>query len=791
MKFTELMVLHSSPVYWNDTPPNTAPANAKGLHDFLLDLLDADKAGACTLYVVEPDRNRSAWLDPDAACQWVRTTFASVWRPGAEAIEGGTASSEAVYDNYVRHRAEVFLDDERLRACGGTAGAEWTIPPHTCLGMSIDWAYDHNWLWFTPQLRISNYWPHSPEFAPPRPPEREDPAPASQEQAAETLFDLYCHNVYLAFEAVRLKYLKTTWVTLELTPEAVAAPLYFYARPQVMPAAPEDFLAAANLAVLQKFSRAVAGVQDLLAADVSGALLQGNVLAFRREQRFPYEGAEEFDTLWQSSYLLVPWFPAETGEWLREVESEATFVADQLSFAEFIAGGQRHMDLLKTMKKPIFSMQHLATSVTHAMDLATRLQRQVVFEVRPRIRRSTYEVVEHLRSSLSRLGLSLVLNADRTSLSKEDEWHRVTEQVIRRVRHALTIRSLPHVNALTDSLENSRAHVGVKAFLESWTRDAQQIQADFRNAETSLGNMLEQERRERQERETEHQHLITYGLAALAAVGAFPLLVGQASWAELQTTMEQWPSPWIRFSPAYVELHPLLTLVAVVSASVLIAVLFFLLLKGMFQWEKRSSFSRELRRTGARLVRLERDMHRATSDVELCQDLISIFNWCVEKLVGVGDAPPANDLAAIRNQVGAFVILTEMKTRLPVPGRLPKALCLCRFVFQPVESVALTDAEFDVSLERCGVSYEGVQAIREMESRCRGNTKEWPSNFVAWVMATDLTQLSAEPAAAEPPTAGPTDAESEPSGPGPAADSSDAAAEPFDPSAELAGKRPS
>ena len=93
----------------------------------------------------------------------------------------------------------------------------------------------------------------------------------------------------------------------------------------------------------------------------------------------------------------------------------------------------------------------------------------------------------------------------------------------------------------------------------------------------ALQDILDQQRQEEEEHQERNQRVLGYGLAALAAVSAFPILIGQMGWAEIQATISRWPKVLQWMGTILLTLHPFLVLVATISAGAIIAFLVGLL----------------------------------------------------------------------------------------------------------------------------------------------------------------------------------------------------------------------
>lgn len=75
MQFTELMMLYTTPLYWEPS----ASFHARQLKEFLLYLLDPEKPG----YGVLLDESTSYWHEDDAI-QWIEDTYEVGMAAGSE-----------------------------------------------------------------------------------------------------------------------------------------------------------------------------------------------------------------------------------------------------------------------------------------------------------------------------------------------------------------------------------------------------------------------------------------------------------------------------------------------------------------------------------------------------------------------------------------------------------------------------------------------------------------------------------------------------------------------------------
>ncbi|HEX9988799.1 MAG TPA: hypothetical protein VGE45_10030 [Chloroflexia bacterium] len=734
MQFTELMLIYTLPIFWNE-PPEDAPRRASLLRDFLLFLLDPDRpgTGALNSYGVSNTTKPNWFPDGKISSEWVRATYDTVWKPQAEALSVARLTGSQALEEHRKSRAELFLDRERLVACLEAAEINVNVPADIFVNLSVDWEHDDQWLWWAPQLRICNYRPYNPKYAPPLlSGTSAKSASLPLERAADILYSDFWCTVLTAFGELYSKYLDHIGVTLELTPETVLPPVFFYAKPNRLVNVPQDFVSPKQLPTLQKLARRIAGTEDLLSTEVAAALLQGTILSFRREvEKLDIDENSRLETSWRSNYLLIPWLPAATIECLEEAEHDAYLVARQLTCCEFVAGGRRHMDLDKDLLKPTRSLRLLNETAEEAVRLVKRLQRQIAFENQSRVRRDAYEVVRQLHSSIFRLGIELLPVTNKV-ISKKADWQHITDNVIRDTQSRLAIRALPSMRPLSESLANSRAHMQVIDVLENLAQDGHSIQDKFRSVTASLQDILEQERHEIQDRENVRQQLIGYILAALTASTVFPLLIGQASWKELKDEIGTWPDYLLWLRVAYIEPHRWWTLLAMVSATILIVLLVIALILIARKWGGTNKYSKKLAKGGRIIACIERCIDEG-KDKKVCEQLKKVVNLLQPKPLAFFRLPTSG-YKATSDQVIAFIIQTELKTRLPIPKGLPRALCLCRYldVVQSLDNAAQTDDDFSKALEDCDLSSEEVTQVKERAEQYR-QRKDW-KGLIDWVL---------------------------------------------------------
>lgn len=760
MQFTELMMLYTAPLYWGPSPS----FYAQQLKYLLLHLLDPKKPGFGRLkaHSSSGDDDTFGWRKNDQdAVQWILDTYEEVWLPGAKLLEEqGQVASEHVFNFYVRHRAEMFLDEKRLAAC---LDDEANVPRGTYLGFSVDWSLSsRSSLLWAPQLRICNYWPHSRSLAPDPLAKVSVPSPLEPEAAADVLEQDFWQRVETHFRNLRYHF-GLGEAALVSGPLQFLSPAFYYARPTAMPATPEKFLDSTHLPTLETLSRTTLGTHDLLSADVIGAFLQGNLLTFRRE-------IQQGNNL-RAYYLVVPWLPAE-GEWAEEVESELCFIAaDMLAYIEFDAG-YKVADIVTDLEMPQKSMTLWESTLNDAASKARNLQHLVAFESSgSRQKAATFKLVRQLRSSLLRLEAQ-VLTKTSDVLRLEMSWRTAMEGTTRFARRALTARPLPQVASLLENLRDTGPYKLYEEQVNLAARQAQQLRENFRGVSTALQDVLDQEQREEQEREERRGRVLSYGLAALVTVTAFPILIGELDWEQLQDEISKWSGVVKWIGGIFQTSHSSLVFVATVSASILIALLLGIILLTFLRLDRRRRVwtfllpdqrrKSKVAKSGRKIVKVGQlargaepaivELQKVASDSvavagsnepepvaalrqeidakdkEACNLLVEVWTWLDGRpqdpelrpvlvkvwnwLLGRPQKSKPQDTAdaqALHAEVDRFIIRAELLDNRLVPFPLPLALCLYRYRVDVV-----SDFEFQQVLNWYGFTDEEVKKIKNI-----------------------------------------------------------------------------
>jgi hypothetical protein len=767
MQFTELMMLQTSPLHWEPNPL----LYAQGLKDFLRYLVDPEKPGRGALL----DQRASKWQEADGASRWIDVAHEKVWQPGAQALEDhGRAISEYVFHAYNERKAVVFLDEERLSTCLNTK-----VPSGTCVSFSVDWTIIGSVAW-TPQLRICNYWPRNTHMAPDPPPGASLPQPLKEEDAARVLRDGFWLHVEREFRKVRYRFgLGEASIMPRL--RSFNPPVFYYAKPipslkEYIPSLKEDknIQNLEHLPPIATLARRLFVTDDLSNEHVSGALLKQNILTFRRE-------VVRANHL-LAYYLLLPWVPEEEDVGEQEVQQRVAFVANSLSYVEFSAAYNSY-DIVTDLEIPQASMALWRGTLDNATSTVRDLQLLVAFESDRGRREITYGLVGQLRSSLSRLESQLLIKTD-DLLRLQRKWDSSKKSTITFAHRKLAASDeMGDIPPLLEALKDIGPYRLYEEYVQEAAHHARRLkrrQMQVSNLLASLQNTVDEHQREEQEREEANGRIISYGLAGLATVTAFTLLIGEQDWAALQAEIGRWTGPFGWMGAALQVSHSTLVIVATVSAATFIAALFALLVRAFLpmdrmvsplMWWRRDRFSdpgkavgelhlleevaapkvHQLRQVASaatanldmaeimQVKQLREDI--AKLDEQACERLVDAWNWLEKKSSqmslpnSIGNSQAYTGALHVRTEW--FVILTELLANRPIPFHLPTALCLYRYKYDPVG-----DQEFEMVLGSYGF---GQKEVTKIDALVKEHTHLPPQEFLDKLRGAGVSALREKP----------------------------------------------
>ncbi|MEN3002702.1 MAG: hypothetical protein ABDI19_12805 [Armatimonadota bacterium] len=755
--FANLALVYTEPLFWEPRPLEHPECLRRFLHAFL----DPSKPGTAFLGVPGERQGEGDWLTGEQAISAVDQLCEQVWLVGGHLLERyGRVISERIFDElFTRHRVVLFLDQEKfIQTCLEHPSLPVEVkgllyqPEELCrdyyLRFYIDWSFSGGILW-TPQLFISNFWPASRRIAPPPPEGLRSPRPIEPAQAAHILENFFWKRVETAFRALRRIYgLGSAHVRVR--ERQFESPVFYYAEPAAMPPKPEDIIEKHEyIKSLEQICRVTLGTHDPLSADVAGAFLEGNLLTLRREIR----GQRQIGVY----YLVVPWGSEKRAEWGEEVERELLFIADKWFYVEFCSAYEAY-DAITDIEMWSEPIALWAGSLDTAATLTRQLQQLAAFEPVGSERKSkAFNLVNQIRSVLARLESEMLrVTDDVIGLERKFKHH--LEATIHFARRAFTSRALPRVGHLMEAIAEFFPYRYGSEIVQHAAQRAEQLRDTFDGVERSIQDLLDQQRRDEQEREEKRreeevqreerrQRILGYGLAFLATITAFPLLIGQMNWQELQHVIGHWPAKFQWLGNLLREAHPYLVLIATLSAGIIITFLLTMIIwtavasrskrKAEEQQDEWQQIGRQIMEVwqlvnqimpDIRKLRKQAFVSRAqaneTDDVrslrqrvdekdrEACDMLLKVWQWL--RQFEYHDESILPRMADLEQKVHRFVILTELLDNRPVPFPFPVALCLFRYKSTDfVGSSVVSDFEFEQIFHGYGYDDDEVEAIEQ------------------------------------------------------------------------------
>jgi hypothetical protein len=425
----------------------------------------------------------------------------------------------------------------------------------------------------------------------------------------------------------------------------------------------------------------------------------------------------------QSLYLVIPWWSGDGQDGIEEAEGDAMFVAKTLSRVEFAAAytGSRLSTDLETAQ---VKMALWGKTLGDAARLVRSMQSCLVSEAPGSHRRKdVFRLVNRMATSLARLEGEM-LRVTNNVMILEPRFRADLEKNAMFSRRDLTSRPLPGVRHLLDSVGEFFAYRVLIDRVPRQAQSAQQLRDTFHRSESAIRDLSDQEAREDREREElqrEHdrqrderrQRILGYGLAALAAITAFPILIGQMGWGELRQVISVWPWPFIWLGNLLSTFHPWMVLVAVIAAGGAISVLLGILLWTLWRptrlpqegveedrlpavlgkvvqvwrlFERSQSIVKQLSREarvsprgpGGETQEI-RGVRRQVDgwDTEACQRLVEVWEWLGSQ-GQTAEASGHEELQGLARDVDRFVVLAELLDNRP-DTPLPLALCVFRY----------------------------------------------------------------------------------------------------------------
>jgi hypothetical protein len=270
------------------------------------------------------------------------------------------------------------------------------------------------------------------------------------------------------------------------------------------------------------------------------------------------------DEVRQDYYLILP-IDGPESSW-PVFERGALLVAQQVSdihyeFAYAISGA---FDSIGQLERREISWNVL---VSAAPENADGLQVSAALERTGTA--GTSLLMRRFELAVSRLGVSLV--PMRREIDAASNGIEIVRPLMDLLAEAFEYAHLSGVTTL--KAEDVTVYELVRAPLLRAGQKINDLLERFAAVERTVERALVLGRQEGIERQQATQKRLTLVVALLAALAAFPILIGQDEFASVRSTLLTLPDPWSRVAEVLTTLHPFLTLVSVVVAALFLLAL--------------------------------------------------------------------------------------------------------------------------------------------------------------------------------------------------------------------------
>lgn len=577
IEFERLVLLITRPLIW-DVDPLT---NAQQLGAFVRLLLES--GGDCHLQA--PNGAGAEWLPAkEAAVEYVDAVEQRFAELALVASQLGVGLHDW-YDRFNSGAFRLFFDhacllsaidntldtvrwqgDENMsltsRLMGGLlANHNLAVPAlreavdeHLASGQRLYFSLTVNFsrrstdLIFTPQFGIWNYWPSSDVLAPPAPPLAAALPRLDGDQVESSLNTLFWLGLETAFGLLRsafgLGYAAPELADLRPDPPAV---FFVCPTPDCIPAQPEQYFEEGWLSSSQHLSRIFLGSADPLSADVSGALLEGELLGLRREV------VQSSRSVYSLHYLVLPCQGEPARTWA-EVEHKLAGVSDWLSYLEFTIVREAN-DLYTDMTPLGAKIGLIGGSMTDVTNIVTTLLPEVVV-LPPRRRQQALKPVRLLLQRLRNMSIELTRRTtDVLQLPQRLSGYLDGTQDF--IRRGPAIRRVERVNSLADALTDAYPYNYLKEPIAGAAQRAAQLRESYESLVQSLAGILDEQAREATERQASLTFWLTIAVGLLTIATVLPSL--------LDVQISSVAMVWINVARVFIAVTALATIIAVVG----------------------------------------------------------------------------------------------------------------------------------------------------------------------------------------------------------------------------------
>lgn len=189
----------------------------------------------------------------------------------------------------------------------------------------VDFSVSKDDLIYQPMLALWNYWPANRRWAPPSEESQADFS-LTADEAASLLEDVLWKKVETIF-AIARQSCGIGFAEPEFAGREVASPVFYFVAPPELPARAEDYVKEYRPLLYPLVSTCL-GSDDPFSLEIAWGILEGNLLALRRERV-----SQKSAAAW---YLVLPFAPRSVSQ--EKIERDLDFVSDKTTFIEFSIG---------------------------------------------------------------------------------------------------------------------------------------------------------------------------------------------------------------------------------------------------------------------------------------------------------------------------------------------------------------------------------------------------------------------------------------------------------------------
>lgn len=552
-RFERLLVARTYPTVWENDAAEIAPT----MLNLIGSLLDPSLPGVASL------RSRSLagkWLTGPEAMGALERDVA-LWFEVASSNEPAELRFEQLtgqgpdcaisfdYDRLAAVNQQLDPDAELSPEAGGlifSFRSDWSM-----IGTDGEFLYPA--LTWTPMLLISHGPFRSEVFSSPEVDARAANAELGPVDAARMLEDEMWIHAETAFLYARYGG-DVPDARYEINDEQLAPPVFYYLAPSGHSTGP-PVIADPDLSdAMRTVTARALGTSRLAAGSISRGTIDDRFVGFRR------------NVTHRTYYVLLDCRSDSVFEPASEAFARAV---DELSYVETTSSALA-AQLIRSLERRNPQLTSWANTVQHAWQLDAELFDHLSLARSTRGRRNEdVKLIERLHAGFRRFD-RMIRPAMESLASAGAEFDDQMRDVADRARRRLGFSTFPHTGQQLDQFDDLPALQAAKSAVDIRVAIAGRLQDSVDDTTRAWEETVSTERVLREELRTRQERVVGIGLAMIAALGAFPLLIGSGSWTDLSSEVDSWARPFDRFGDLLQRSHATLTLLAVAVAAVLL-----------------------------------------------------------------------------------------------------------------------------------------------------------------------------------------------------------------------------